>query len=139
MKKILIPIFLFALFNLSASTVIVNSLYDSDSDPESPVVAGYIEDGLMDLLFDRGFIMFSTCNTRGYKVEGAGDARYMITIEPHGSESYVSWKLNATVNGMLIDEGEITLDSVKDSGKLDARRVYYLIGQEVGAKVCLFF
>lgn len=139
MKKIL-TIFLFiSLFRLSASTVIVNSLFDKEADPLSSEMTGYVEDGLSDSLFDRGFIMFSTYNAQNCSVEGAEDASYMITIESRDSDFSVSWRLNAISTGQLIKEGKITFDSIPGSGGMDRKKVYYLIGQEVAAKVCLFF
>lgn len=138
-KKAITVIFLLVLFQLPASTIIVNSIFDAEKQPGATVAAGYVEDGLMDILFDRGFIMFSTFNAGGYQVEGAKDARYMISIEPRESEKSVIWKLNATVNGLLIDEGKIEFSSIPGSGNMGLAKLYYQIGEEVALKVSAFF
>lgn len=139
MKKLLLPLFFLAASQLFASTIIVNSIFDIDENPKASEQAGFVEDGLMNSLFDLGFIMFTTFNAREYRVDGAKDARYMISIEPHDSESSVSWKLNATVNGMLIDEGSIEFSTIEGYKGINTNKIYYLIGEEVAAKVSRFF
>lgn len=139
MKKMMTVFFLLVLFQLPASTIIINSVFNGDSDASVYESVGYIEDGLMDSLFDMGFIMFSTINAMDYRVEGAKDARYMISIEPRLEEAELSWKLNATVNGMLVDEGVVDFSAINAGGREGTQKFYYLIGEEVAAKVSRFF
>ncbi|MBB6480607.1 hypothetical protein [Spirochaeta isovalerica] len=138
MKKVSILILLLAAAQLYASTIIVNSVFNGDTDPGASTAAGFVEDGLMDVLFDRGVILFSTFNAAGYKVEGAKDARFMITIEPLGDQELVKWKFQATVNGMILEEGAVSFSEIQNSGGLDNRQLYYLIGEEVAEKISLY-
>lgn len=137
MKKFFILVFLLVMFRLPASTIIVNSVYDPDRDPTASEAAGYIEDGLMDVLFDHGVILFSTFNAGSFRVEGAKDARYMISIEPRTMDESVSWSFQATVNGMIVDSGTVNFTEIEGTSGLDSRKLYYLIGEKVAQRICL--
>jgi len=138
MKKIFLFVFLIAVVQLSASTIIVNSVFNGETDPQAHAAAGYIEDGLMDILFERGAIIFSTFNAPDYRVEGAKDARFMVTIVPEGELRQVKWKFQATVNGMILGEGIVKFSDIQRNGHLDNRELYYLIGEEVAEKISLY-
>ena len=125
--------------NLSASTIIINSIYNNDLHPGSSAAAAAVEDGLTDTLFDSGFIMFTTSNSPGYRVDGAKDARYMLSIEPLADEQAVSFTLQATVNGMVIDSGIISSSDVKGTSGLRESELYFLLGEKVAAELMLFF
>ena len=139
MKKIFTILLLLIAVKLSASTIIINSIYNTETMPESAAAAAAIEDGLMESLFDYGFIMFSTVNSSTHRVEGAKDARYMLSIEPLGENYGVSFKLQATVNGMIIDSGIVNLSNIKGNSSFDDQKLYYLIGEEVAANLEQFF
>lgn len=139
MRKILLVLLFVSAVQLTASTIIVNSIYNTDLNPDSASAAAAVEDGLMESLFDYGFIMFSTVNSPDYSVEGAKDARYMISIEPMDEEFSVSFTLQATVNGMIIDSGIVDLTNIRKDSHLDKRKLYYLIGGEVAAELEQFF
>jgi hypothetical protein len=139
MKKILLIVVLFSTIELFASTIIVNSLYDPDNNPGSLGATAAVEDGLMNSLFDFGLIMFSTVNSKSYIVEGAEDARFMLTIEIADDNLSLSYQLQATVNGLVIDSGVITIEDVQADRKLDNEKLYYLIGEEVAKRLQQFF
>jgi len=138
MKKIMILLFLIPVLHLSASTIIINSIYNKDINPEAATAAAAVEDGLMESLFDYGFIMFSTVNSKTYQVEGAKDARYMISIEPLIEDDCVSFKIQATINGMIIDSGIIDSGNISDESGFDSGKFYYLLGEEVAEQLMKF-
>lgn len=138
MKKILLIIFIISAVNLSASTIIVNSIYDSEKNPESFQITAAIEDGVMNTLFEYGFIMFSASNEPGYTVEGAKDARYMIRIRLLEDRA-VSYELLATVNGSILESGVIKADEISGASMTDNTKLYYLMGEEIAAKLKQFF
>lgn len=138
MKRAFLVLFLIMATELSASTVIVNSVFNNDQLPGSSLAAAAVEDGLMDILFDSGFIMFSTYNSTDYNVEGAKDARYMITIEPLVDDFAVSFTLQATINGMVIEKGIVDLATIHGDSSIEDMKLYYLIGKEVAAKLLNF-
>ncbi|MBN2655843.1 MAG: hypothetical protein JXR86_02180 [Spirochaetales bacterium] len=138
MKKTAILILMLAAVQLSASTIIVNSIFDGERDPGASAAAGFVEDGLMDVLFDSGVILFSTFNAADYRVEGAKDARFMVTIEPLGDQELVRWKFQATVNGMVLEEGTVLFSEIQNGSGLDRRQLYYLIGEAVAEKISLY-
>ena len=139
MKRMLFFVFFISVMQLSASTIIVNSVYDSEENPGSFAAAAAIEDGLMNSLFDYGFIMFSAVNETGYTVEGAKDARYMIRIEFLEADFSVSYQLLATVNGTIINSGFVDIADINGNSGLEERKLYYLLGEEVAAKLKQFF
>jgi len=138
MKRIFLILFLILTAELSASTIIVNSIYNNDVIPGASEAAAAVEDGLMDMFFESGFIMFSTYNSTGYRVDGAKDARYMVTIEPLADNYAVSFKLQATVNGMLIDSGIVDLSIIDGDPSAEDGKIYYLIGEELAEKILQF-
>ncbi|MDA3812447.1 MAG: hypothetical protein PF518_19185 [Spirochaetaceae bacterium] len=139
MKKILSLLFLIIAADLSASTIIINSIYDDDVSPGSISAAASVEDGLMEALFDFGFIMFSTSNAESHSISGAKDARFMISIKPLLDRKAVEYKLQATVNGLVIDSGIVNLSTINVDSNVKESRIYYLIGEEVAAKLIQFF
>ena len=139
MKRVFLILFLIITAELSASTIIVNSVYDNDVLPGSSQAAAAVEDGLMDLFFDSGFIIFSTYNSADYIVDGAKDARYMVTIEPLADNYAVSFKLQATVNGMVIESGIVDITGIHGDPSVGDGKLYYLIGEEVAEKLLQFF
>ena len=139
MKKLILILLFIITAELSASTIIVNSIYSNDSISGFAEAANSVEDGLMDSLFDLGFIMFSTVNAPGYSVEGAEDARYMISIEPLEDAYTVSYTLQATVNGMVILSGIVDFSHMSGKSELNDEELYFNIGEEVAEKLKEFF
>ncbi len=139
MKRVFLILFIIISAEISASTIIVNSIFDNQVLPGSSEVAAAVEDGLMDVFFESGFIMFSIFNSTDYKVAGAKDARYMVTIEPLAENYSVSFKLQATVNGMEIDSGIVDLSEINADPAAGDMALYYLLGEKVAKKLIQFF
>ncbi len=138
MRKTLIILLFLSAWQLSASTVIINSIYDTEKNPESGSVIIAVENGLMDSLFDYGFIIFSTINSKSYIVDGAQDAQFMISIEML-KDSGVSFILLSSVDGEIIDSGIINLSDIKRNSEPEREKNYYLLGMEVAEQLVQFF
>lgn len=139
MKRVFLILLLITTAEISASTIIINSIFNNEVLSGSAEAAAAVEDGLMDLFFEAGFIMFSVYNSTDYKVSGAKDARYMITIEPLAVDFSVSFKLQATVNGMEIDSGVVNLQEIKTDPAAGDMKLYFLLGKEIAGKLIQFF
>ncbi len=134
----MIILLILSAWRLSASTVIINSIYDTDKNPESGSVIIAVENGLMDFLFDYGFIIFSTINSKSYIVDGAQDAQFMISLELL-KDSGVSFKLLSSVDGEIIDSGIINLSDIIRNSEPEKGKNYYLLGMEVAEQLVQFF
>lgn len=139
MKRIFLFLFLIITAEISASTIIVNSVFDNQVLPGSSEAVGAVEDGLMDVFFESGFIIFSISNSIDYKVAGAKDARYMVTIEALAENYSVSYKLQATVDGMEIDSGIVDFSGINADPAAGDMALYYLLGEKVAKKLIQFF
>lgn len=139
MRRVFLILFLIITAEMSASTIIVNSIFDNEVIPGSSEAVGAVEDGLMDVFFESGFIMFSIFNSTDHMVTGAKDARYMISIEPLAENYSVSFKLQATINGMEIDSGIVNLSEISPDPAAGDTALYYLLGEKVAKKLIEFF
>lgn len=126
-------------WQLSASTVIINSIYDKEANPESVPAAAAVEDGLMDSLFDFGLIIFSTVNSSGLFGEGINDAGFIVTIEVINAENSVFYNLQSYDNREIIHSGIVDLSSISDNSDFEEKNFYYLLGMEVAQQLEQFF
>jgi hypothetical protein len=62
----------------------------------------------------------------------------MISIEPLADNYAVSFKLQATVNGMVIDSGIVDFSEINGDPSAGDEKLYYLIGEEVAEKLLQF-
>ncbi len=136
MKKHIIILFFLMLSQLSASTVLVNSLYNGSDNNDENYRA--LEDGLMDSLFDMGLIMFSTVNAPDSTFEESG-AEFLIDIEILDENFTVSYTMISSIEGEFIQSGTADLAQIKHDPLLDEEKLYYLLGVKVARILEQFF
>ncbi len=135
MKKIIILLLILSVCRLSASSIIINSIIDRENNPESGIYVLAVEDGLMDMLFESGVIIFSTENSKSYSVEGAADAGLMISLEILEKEYCVSFKLQSSKDGNLVESGTVDLSQIPHNSLLEEKQLYSLIGEKIGERI----
>ncbi len=98
--KKLLPLFtglVFMTANLAGQTVIVNTVPAASAGEQEPDSSEAVDSGIMEVLFDRGYIIFS---------QSTDDSRETLlsTARNTGADIVLSWKMqDEAVSGMLLD------------------------------------
>lgn len=145
---IIITLFLIAITSLSARTLLLNTLdhelfKDLPLEEKRNIIAA--ENGLMDTVFDAGWIFFNHYSLNSYANDGERfmalhlakrmDAQYLIKMEIDEDSEVVKYELFKVNPASVFDEGEITFSDIDPDSTMTLAEYYYEVGVTLASKL----
>lgn len=122
-----------------AVTVLVNSTQDKEFKDltleERKVITG-IENGVMDVLFEQGFIFFSHYMKKGsgspFDTAREADADFLLVIYPESNGTSIVWEVFLVEGGATLASGVIVKKEQPGVEEMSESEFYYFSGGIIG-------